>query len=826
MIDQTSALAPYRILDLTTYRGWLAGRMLADLGATVIKLEPPGGDPGRGIGPFAGDVPDPEGALAWWAYNRGKQSATVDLASPEGRERFLSLVAGADAVIESFEPGQMEAWGLGLDDLLAVNPGIVFTRITAFGQTGPYAGHAASDLTVTAAGGAAWIASSDEDRAPVRITAPQSFLHASAEAALHTAVGLFHAAETGEGQQFDVSAQLAVVRTLLDALMHAYTDGVMIRRERLGKPSPYSPFTQLFECADGLVIAFTGGSLAQYRAWAREEGDSIPDFFEAISDEELKARGVALVMASAELRTGLAAWLETFFAKRTRHALVTGGMKRHLIIAGVNTVGDILEDEQLAARGYYQLVSHPGWQKPTRLPSVWAHLSRTPLLETPAAPRVGEHDAAVWKSGAASAGARPSRSATKPPSRDVFAGLKVWDSSWVGVGPLTTRYLGDYGATVVRTESARNLDTLRRIGPYKDGIPGINRSQFFAEYNTSKLGVGVNFTTPEGRELGLKFAAWADVVVESFSPGVMDRFGLGYEALKAVNPSIIMLSTSMNGQTGPRRSFTGFGTGLAAMAGFVDLTGWPDRTPGTPYGAYTDFIAQRFCGTAMAAALDHRRRTGEGQYIDVSQYEASAQFLAGLLLDADVNGRIRSRDGNRDLHAAPHGIFRCRDEGELDRWVAIAVETEAQWAAFIRRIGAPAWASEARFASLADRKAHEDALEALVSAWTADKTPAEVVEQLQPEVPAAPVLTGLDLFTDPQLHHRGYLHTLHHGEVGDIPYEGSQVIATATQPWPRKAAPVFAADTVQVLRDFLGYSEAEIEDLVAKGAVELGVAKG
>jgi crotonobetainyl-CoA:carnitine CoA-transferase CaiB-like acyl-CoA transferase len=823
MMDQTSALKPYRILDLTDRRGWLAGRMLADLGATVIKIEPPGGDPGRRIGPFADGVADPENALSWWAYNRGKLSATLDLETAAGREQFLKLVEGADAVIESFDPGQMEAWGLGPDALLAVNPGLVFTRISAFGQTGPCAGHAASDLTIWAAGGSVWVAG-DEDRPPVRLTAPQAYLHASAEGALHTVVGLFHAASTGEGQQFDVSAQLATVRTLLDAFTHAYADKVLVRREKLGKPSKYSPFPTLFRCADGLVIAFSGALLVRYRAWAAEEGDTIPDYFAAISEEDLAAPGIPLIASSPELTAKITAWLEGFFAPRTRHALVAGGMKRHIMIVGVNTLADILNDDHLEFRKYYQPVRPGGRETPVRHPSVWAHLSGTPLLDTPGAPRIGEHNDQVLSR--AADGARRPRAPKGPRSKDVFAGLKIWDSSWVGVGPLTTRYLADYGATVIRTESSRSLDTLRKIGPYKDGVPGINRSQFFAEFNTSKLSMGVNFTTPEGREVGLKLAAWADVVVESFSPGVMDRFGLGYEALRAINPSIVMLSTSMNGQTGPRRNFSGFGTGLVAMAGLVDLTGWPDRTPTTPYGAYTDFVAQRFCGTALTAALDHRRRTGEGQYIDVSQYEAAGQFLAPFLLDGEVNGRMRTRDGNRDPNFAPHGVFRCRDEGELDRWVAIAVETETQWAAFARRIGSPGWASERRFATLQDRKANEDALEALVGAWTADKSAARVVELLQPDVPAAPVQTGFDLLNDPQLRHRGYLHTLRHAEVGDIFYEGSQVQASATQPWPRTAAPVFAANTVQVLRDLLGYSQGEIEALIAKGAVELAAPQG
>jgi benzylsuccinate CoA-transferase BbsF subunit len=404
---------------------------------------------------------------------------------------------------------------------------------------------------------------------------------------------------------------------------------------------------------------------------------------------------------------------------------------------------------------------------------------------------------------------------------DLFAGLKVWDASWAAVGPLTARYLADYGATVVHTESSRSIDVLRRTEPFKDGQRGLNRSQFWAEYNASKLGLGVNFAVQEGHAIGLRLAAWADVVIESFSPGVMARLGLDYAALRKVNPALIMLSTSMNGQTGPRRQFFGFGNLLAAMSGFVDLTGWPDRSPATPYGAYTDFIAPRFCGTALISALDHRRRTGEGQYIDVSQYEASLQFLAPYLLDAQINGRVLHRQGNRSPTAAPHGIFRCLDEDGLDRWVAIAVETEAQWQALRRRANDLPMLADPRFATLEGRKTHEDELEALIGAWTSSQTARRVTERLQPEVPAAPVLTNLELPNDPQLKSRGYLHRLKHAEVGEIFYEGSQVIATETQSYPRKAAPAFGADSRQVLEELLGYSAADIDSLVACGAVEL-----
>jgi benzylsuccinate CoA-transferase BbsE subunit len=393
----TGALQPYRILDLTTHRGWLAGKLLADLGAEVTKVEPPGGDPGRRLAPFADDDPDPEKALGWWAYNRGKRSVTLDLAAPRGRDLFLKLAAQADAVLESFEPGQMEAWGLGLDSLKRVNPRIVLTRITPFGQTGPYARLAASDLILSALGGSSWLVG-DEDRPPARVSAPQFFLHAGAEAALHTAVCLFHADSTGEGQEVDVSAQAATVRTLLNAFTHAYTDGRLLRRERLGKPSEYTPFPSLFTCSDGCVIALVrmGAGFVGFRTWAREEGDEVPAFFEAISDEELSSRESA-TLNDPKVVALLTTWLEGFFAKRAKAAVVSQGVRRKLMISGVNTLADILADEQLEARGYYQPVRMPGREAPVRHPGVWAHLTGTPLANTPAAPRIGEHNVEVWR---------------------------------------------------------------------------------------------------------------------------------------------------------------------------------------------------------------------------------------------------------------------------------------------------------------------------------------------------------------------------------------------------------------------------------------------
>ena len=411
-------------------------------------------------------------------------------------------------------------------------------------------------------------------------------------------------------------------------------------------------------------------------------------------------------------------------------------------------------------------------------------------------------------------------SGADPAPGGILAGVRVWDASWVGVGPLTAKYLADYGATVVHTETAARPDVLRNGPPFRDGVPGINRSQFFADFNASKYGLGLDLKHPRGRAVALALAGWADVVLESFSPGVMTQFGLGYEALAAVNPSLIMLSTSMNGQTGPRRKFAGFGTVMAAAAGFCEVTGWPDRPPGSPYGAYTDFVSPRFAATALLAALDHRRRTGQGQYIDLAQYEASVQLHAPWLLDLEVNGQLVSRDGNRSPAAAPHGIYRCRDEGGRQRWVAIAVEDDGQWAAFAAALGSPPWALEPRFATLRGRKAHEDDLDALVSAWTAGLRSTEVFYRLQPAVPAAPVHDARDLQQDPQIRYRQYFRELDHTVMGPTLYEGRQAELSATPPVLSKAAPCLGEDSRPVLADLLGLSPAEIDELIGLGVVE------
>ena len=400
----------------------------------------------------------------------------------------------------------------------------------------------------------------------------------------------------------------------------------------------------------------------------------------------------------------------------------------------------------------------------------------------------------------------------------IFAGIKVWDMSWVGVGPLTARYLGDHGATVVHMDSAVRPDVLRMAPPFKNGVFGINNSMFFGDFNCSKLGLGLNLQKEAARRIAYRMALWADVLLESFTPGTMARLGLSYQDLAQENPGLIMLSTCMQGQTGPLATYPGFGNLMAALTGFYEITGMPDGEPMPPYGAYTDFITQRYCALAICAALDVKRRTGMGQYIDVSQYEAALQNLGPELLDYACNGREITRIGNADRHSASHGVYPCAGE---DRWIAIVCRDEAEWEQLKRIMGQPAWAAESRFATRSGRKEHEDDLDRHIAQWTAGFEVRQLFHMLAPHLPAGIVHDQSGLYTDAQVLYRDYFIEMDHAVMGKVPYTGPQATLSAVEYRPTKPSPALGEDSRLVLEHYLGLSPAEIEALIQEGAVEV-----
>jgi benzylsuccinate CoA-transferase BbsF subunit len=400
-------------------------------------------------------------------------------------------------------------------------------------------------------------------------------------------------------------------------------------------------------------------------------------------------------------------------------------------------------------------------------------------------------------------------------------GMKVLDFCWVAAGPMTTKYLAEYGATVVRVESAKRPESLRRAAPYGGGVAGINRSGYFANYNVNKYGVTINMRHPRARELVLRMVGdWADLVTENFTPGTMESWGLGYNDLKQVNPSLILFSASMLGRGGPMEKQPGYGAVLSSLAGLTNITGWPDRGPVNPYGAYTDFIVPRFAVAAILAAVDYRRRTGSGMHLDMSQLEASLHFSAPLLLDYMSSGTEPVRRGNRDLGAAPHGVYPCQGE---ERWIAIACFTEEAWQA-LAQIISPAgdgWVGQAQFASLLSRKAAEDELDQLMAEWTRAWEADALMEVLQQVgVPAGVVHDTSGLFEDPQLQHRGHYQYLEHAEIGRYASERSEFELSQTPGKLDRPAPMIGEHTEYVLKQFIGLSDAEYQSLQDDAVLE------
>jgi len=399
-----------------------------------------------------------------------------------------------------------------------------------------------------------------------------------------------------------------------------------------------------------------------------------------------------------------------------------------------------------------------------------------------------------------------------------LAGVKILDFMWAIAGPASTRMLADYGATVVRVESSHRFDATRTVGPFHNGKPGTENSGLFFNMNAGKRMVTLDLSHEGGRAVVLDLVRWADVVTEAFSPKAMRAWGLDYESLRAVKPDLIMLSTCLMGQTGPMAQFAGFGNLAAAIVGFTNLAGWPDRPPAGPFGAYTDYVAPWFNAAAILAALEYRHRTGQGQYIDLSQAEAALQFLSPALLDTEVNGRAQRQAGNRDGNYAPHGVYPTVGH---DRWIAIAVTTDAQWQSLCVVMGRPDLRADARFLDKATRLAHHDELDEQIASWTKEKEPFQLEAQLQAGgVPASVVQTMQDLFADPQLRHRGHFVQLTHPTHGTTTVEGSRFHLSRTPAQITGSAATLGRDNQYVLETILGYSEEHITELVAAGVLE------
>jgi crotonobetainyl-CoA:carnitine CoA-transferase CaiB-like acyl-CoA transferase len=791
--------------------------ILGDLGADVIKVEPPGGSAARREGPFLEGVTESEQSLRFFAYNRNKRSIVLDLELSADRQVFDSLVQGADFVLESAPGGLLAKYGIDFAMLRQLNPTIIDVVISPFGADGPAADRPANDLTLSALGGQAGLQGSP-DRPPVRVSIPQAWRHASAQAATAAVIAHARMLHTGQAQFVDVSAQCSVTWTMMNAMNAHAIQGFEFSRMGSMVQMGTRAVDPVFECADGYLVALPIGKVLNAML-GHIAADNLIDASWLAEDWETFDTRMAMEEATQFTREEVRELFVRYFRLHTKEELFQSGFAAGVTLAPINTVAELVKFEQLEARGAWHDTQLPNGAS-VRTPGLFAKMSEAPMAIRFSAPRLNEHGDQIRAEVADGVRQRLPLSLPDPdpvPGSDrPFAGVKVLDLTWVIAGPASVRYLSDHGATVIKVESELRPDGLRLLGPVK-GEPGWDRSHFYGEFNAGKLCVQLQLKEPRALELLRQLIQWADVLVENWAPGATARLGIDYESCRKINPSLIMLSTSLLGQNGPMASIAGFGYHAAGMAGFYEVTGWPDMFPHGPWLAYTDVIAPHFIVASIGAALDYRRRTGKGQHIDAAQFEMALHFLAPEILDAQANGYVATRMGNRKRDAAPQGIYPCAGQ---DQWCAIAVDTDAQWQALKTELANPILAARTDLDSVAGRLRDQDFLDALLSDWTREMSPMEVMNRLTARgIPAGAVQRSEDLANDPQYRHRGFQHWLEHPVMGHVPYAGTQFCIPGYTGGPSQPAPLLGQHNNQVFGEILGLSESEVGALIEAGVI-------
>ena len=798
------ALDDLRVLDLTGRLGQYCGRLLASFGADVIRIEPPDGGEPRRVHPLAEGLPENDASLEFWFHNLNKRSVVLDLDSDEGRVGLARLAAGADVLLESTTPGTMAARGLDYGTLSAANSGLIYASLTGFGQEGPYAHWAWSDIVLMALGGQMWLGGYP-DAPPNRLYGNQAYLQVGLHASYATMIALYHRDLTGEGQHIDLSAHDCVVTTQETAMQ--FWDLRRELRVRTGAERT-APGVGPYPCADGMVhwmATAAGAGWQNLVRWMRDEGVEGDYWKPEWEDQPYRL----------EHKEEFDSWFMPWALEHTKKQLAEGALEHHLPIGPMYDVEEILAHEQLQARGYWAEAEAPSGGTRHLVQGLPLHMSETPLIAGGRAPRLGEHTAEVLNEPPR----RPPRSIASEPApapRRALEGVRITDFSWYGAGPMGTKVLADHGAEVIRIESEYRLDGLRRAGPKREGQDGPNQSGYYNNHNSSKLSVRLNVNDPGGQELVKRLIAVSDVVIDNFNPLIMEKWGLSHSEVRKLNEDIIVINMPVMGLSGPRRNDVGFGSTLTPVAGLCALTGFEDQLPIGVGTNYPDYSCNPYhTMTAILSALHYRRRTGRGQHIELSQFESTLQLLGPALLEHDVTGQIPRRPGNRDPDAAPHGAFRAAgpptSAGEDDRWLAIACFQEAHWRALAEEMGSPEWATSELLGSLENRKANEDALEAHVSEWVRAQDAYDLMSRLQARgVPTGVVQDAGDtLERDPQLLARGHFQRLLHHEAGEAWYDAPPVKLSRTPGELLAPAPCLGEHSEYVFKQILGLTDEE-----------------
>jgi crotonobetainyl-CoA:carnitine CoA-transferase CaiB-like acyl-CoA transferase len=789
----TRSLDGVFVLDISEgVAGAYCTKLLADLGADVLKIEAPAGDPVRRLGPFPDDRPDQETGGLHLHLNAGKRSAVLDLENASDREPLFSLLGRADVLIESLSPGRAASLGLEHDELVARNPRLVAVSVTPFGRSGPYSGWKTDEVVDWAMGGYMYFGGEPE-RHPLLVPGHQGALHAGTHAAIGALAGLTYARRTGLGQSVEVSH----FESLL--LAHAWLSTSWTHEGQVMKRTP----STLVRCADGDYVYF----------FAAIHSDNFFLLIERLdlAEKEEYATPQRRMARAQELLPFLREWCAGLPAPEVERR----AQELRIACTRVVDAAGLASSPQMAARGWFQTIEQPGLG-PVRLPGAPYRLSRTPARARGPAPRLGEHTAEVLGAPVAPILAGAAGGANGGNGDLPLEGVRIVEVTANWAGPLSARHLADLGADVIKVEWATRPAT--RAGRFPGGVRGkrfYNRAGYFNKLNRNKRDVCLDLSKPEGREVFLRLADWADVLIENNSARVMPNLGLGYEDLARRNPRLIMLSMSGFGATGPLRDYLAYGSNIELSCGLASLTGYGPGQPSGTGSFYADPVSGNHGAVAVLAALEHRRRTGEGQFIDLALNECAAAMFGEALTDHALNGRVRGPMGARSLRYAPQGVYRCFGE---DAWLALVVRDEAEWRALCAVVGRDDLASRPDLASVVGRMAAHDEIDEAIAAWSADEDHWDAARALQAAgVPAGPVLANWEVVSDPHLHQRSFFIYVNHPEAGVLPYPGFAWRLSRTPARLRRPAPLFGQHNREVFQDLVGLGEAEVEDLYAAG---------
>ncbi len=796
---QPGALSGLRVLNLgsTLAAAWCA-RTLADYGADATIVEPPGGAALRSLGPHS---PEDESIPAAYAL-ANQHSLVLDLAIEAGRAALRRLAADSDVVLESHAPGVLEDAGASFEELRNERPGLILAALTSHGLTGPRAGQPGNDLTAFARSG--WAAINGRAEPPLKGARYVASLYAGLTGAAAVLAALRERAASGRGQLVDLAETDALATTFASVASHAQYQGELEQRNVVWFRDPLQG---PLPAADGYFHLMLGRSdffrLALH----------ILELPELAEDARFESRAARLDLAD---EWAPAVWERV--AAREKLELFEALTTARVVAGPVLDVAELATNEHLEARGFFVRPEGGG----PRMPGPAARLSATPTRLRRAAPAPGAD-------GASAPSEERKRDAPSPPrtaearSRPL-EGLRALALTQVWAGAHCTQQLALLGAEVIKIEARRRPDTWR--GGYEMPIlsalqdrptarRGWNCHPSFNSGNLNQLGVTLDLQRPEGIRLLRRLLRSTDIVVENFTPRVLGSLGIGYEALREERPDVILCSISGFGASGPYRDRPSNGGTIEPASGMSSLLGFPGGPPRNSGATFPDPLAAMTATTAILAALEHRRRTGEGQHIDVSMQEATLALVGDAALEHELTGRTPGPQGNRHPDHAPHGVYPASRE---DHWIALAAEDDAQWRRLCEVAGQRDWMSDPRYASNAARKANEDALDAAIAVWTRTQPRDDLAARLAAAgLPAAPVLNPGELPADPSFRERGVVAEIDHPEAGVWPYVVVPYRLTETPLRVTAPAPCLGEHSAEVLARLAGIDAARYEELVRLG---------